>query len=155
MSPPRRAFAGGIALVLALVLSAGCENAPTRYPRDPVVGKWIGEFSRLNGTQSNAGEFEIVVQAGGDAAATGISDYWHSVGYLREMVYIRLLVGTGGTAAGQGAILAFSDKGYLWMEGVAFAEFDGATGQGTGSLEIDTGEGAYVLSWTVRKEGSK
>ncbi len=142
-------------VALVLLVLAGCsEEKPTGLEIDPLVGHWIGSYIRLEGVDSGTRTFELTVQAGGRAVATGYCQYQYEGEDYAEHLYLDLEVAPDGEMVGEG--IWYWQKlgvGTLYAEGVASGALDPITLTGTGSLDIDTGEGILSFPWQVVKEG--
>jgi hypothetical protein len=139
---------------LALLVLAGCsEEKPTGPEIDPLVGLWVGSFTRLEGLDSGYRTFRLTVQTGGRAVGTGYCLYEDEGDYYAEHLYLELEVAADGAMAGQGVWLwEMMGVGIIYTEGVVSGALDAVAGTGTGSLDIDTGEGIFAFDWQVIKE---
>ncbi len=148
-------LAATLILLSTALLSSACTQeltAPEPEP-DPFVGLWVGSFVRVDGTDSGARTFKIIVRTGGGACGTGYRLFLEDEVLFSEQLMLDLMVDAEGTVTGDGCwYLEQVDSRYYYAEGVVTGSLNPDLLTGSGSFDVDTGEGIFSFDWQVVKE---
>ncbi|MFC1543648.1 hypothetical protein ACFL4Y_00135 [Gemmatimonadota bacterium] len=138
-----------------MLAACGAKELTAAEP-DPLIGEWIGSFTRLDGTDAGEGSFLLVVRAGGAGTGTGYTAYANADTLLIEELFLQMEIEPSGQVTGNGIwYLIISDLGGFYAEGDVSGLLDPASLTGNGGLTVDAGGSPHTFNWQVTKEGAR